>query len=279
MSKRKFEARVSDRLRHFLSLCLTTCSLCPFLNLHASPTTSVSFTPTLTSFHFEEFNENNKSLNTEKGVLPGIGVSIRRSHKYLNSEWELAMLDGSVKYEGFTNKGSIETTNTQERIVSLNLLLNKSFYDNNNYSVAVTSQFGYRYWKRNIESTQTTMGPLEFYTWTYFGAGLSLGYSTEKIKLDTRLTFLLAPQANIAFHLPEFDTTKTSLGQTRGLEFNFSVSDKKQIISLVAFAKVWSIQKNRPVTLHKNGAPTNILLTEPKSDTKIIGIGLNFPLQ
>jgi len=263
--------------RHFFVFAafIFVASLCCIRTAKAE--TQLTLSPSLLHFDYTEFSQSDSKLNRELGWLPGLSANITHN---LDQHWKIqldtALYMGEVDYTGQTQSGIPHNTKTSTRLFRLAGTVNRNLHQNLDVFVGIR----HHQWNRDIQDRNNVSGLDETYIWQEYSLGLdSLIFNTESDLLNVRLAWLLIRNATI-----DVDISKIGLGQTTldigdgsgaRLELEWQKKfDHELDYSLSLFFEGWNFGRSN--TKATQGGSTSVLVTEPRSETRNLGVMLNF---
>jgi hypothetical protein len=227
--------------------------------------------PSLQSFHYKEFPDNERLRNREDGLLPGVTAGLR----FAPGAWRIRLAGSyhgsSVDYDGATSSGNPHQTDTDTDIFDVIATGGYSFALGNSVTVAPYAGAGYRYWRRDILPNRGVSGLLEVYRWPYAALGLELGlFQSERFQggIDVRLVRPINPKLEVHF---DPDTT-LDLGARTGYRISVPLR--------------WSFGKSQGILLEPSyerqeigASPPRNGILEPSSDMDSFGVSLSWRLR
>ena len=268
------------------SLKLLLCFLISFnysSGLAADDDVDISVGFSFLEFHYEEFSDNNHSLNQEYGTLPGITFAISRALDPWLLKATMSYHADDVAYDGQTQSGFPVVSRSDADIFDAAFYLEKHLETLTSVD-AIYGGIGYHYWRRHIHATRTDNGTpvhslLEYYHWVYAAVGTKATiYETEKSRwqLDARLTRMLKGQLDVDFlGFGGFDDARLDLGNEWGMHFALPWSTQATPngqLQIEPYYEQFNIGKSNRANLTINGSPTQKSVVEPKSKTQNYGI-------
>ena len=230
----------------------------------------------LMDFGYQEFDDNNASLNREDGYLPGLTLSVDAPASRWSLTTELSLYAKDVLYDGQTQSGTPIQSRTDETIVDVSLMLSKELVDKSLSPEQLYYGLGYRHWRRNIRDTRTAAGTpvsglLEIYRIPYvlLGSRWDMARSNNtKWTLDLRLTHTFLSEMSVEL----YEGTTLDLGERVGGRVSITVdylSPKGRTFYVEPFYEYWQLGKSG---IEFNSGLGNIL--EPRSTTKNLGLNI-----
>ncbi len=259
-----------------IKLVLTLCLVCA-LPLQADTTIKQSIN--LLNFNYEEFDESGNSYNTEKGVIPGISISILLSGDTSNYTHSAGFeaYNGLVDYEGETQAGLPHTTDTDEAIYRLFYKLN---WLPKSYNTSLYGKITWQQWDRDILPTRTVFGLFEQYQWWAYELGFSVPLYEDD--LHTWLFDLGATRTNNGtividlsrhgFGKPELNLSNGS-GFSAALHYKYTISARSGIEFNLQHQR-WTFGRSNTKTISNGRILINI--TEPRSVSNYSLVSLTY---
>ena len=236
----------------------------------------LTISPSLLYFDYTEFSTTDQVLNTETGWLPGLDADLSYA---ITPDWSVAInssyYQGTVDYDGQTQQGVPHTTDSDATLFRLGARLDRIIYKDVRLFVgAQTHQ-----WKRDIKDKNNISGIDETYEWYEYSLGLNTDFiitKKDRIKLEAR--YLLIRNATVFVDLSRVDlgTTTLDLGDGAGARLNLSWLHQYKSdfnLGLGFFFEGWNFGRSNTRQL-ENGTSI-IFVTEPRSETRNIGLKLN----
>jgi hypothetical protein len=244
---------------------LTLCFLLFAFSVKAE--SQFSITPTLLHFDYTEFSNSGSVLDKETGWIPGMQLHLNTP---LNEQWrvgfELAAYDGSVNYEGNTQ------TTTQATIYRFGASIETQL------TPRTDLVFGIKHneWQRDIQDSNTLLGPYEIYRWWETSIGISTQlWAKEKQSWRAEATLLRTVNPTIHVDLSKADLGKTDLdlgtewGSRLQLSWTHETSAEWQH-GLKIFYEAWDF--GRSDFKNTSGGTGSLLVAEPRSETRHSGL-------
>jgi len=240
-------------------------------------------------FDYREFNGDDVLLDKETGPMPGLHLSGTLQWENWYSELVYEYHLGRVEYEGQTQNGDPLTTDTEEDIVDLSVIVGRHFGVPSRYRSAVYAGLGYHYWERNILPTSTVAGLLETYEWSYALLGVKLSFlrsTTNGLLLDLRVRRMLDATMEVDFlGFMNWDTTTLNLGEDwsyrLGLPYILSLGHNASL-TIEPYISTWFIERSDTREITSGGlplTPVRLVIHEPRSETTNVGISLRYSHQ
>lgn len=237
-------------------------------------------------FDYREFNGNDVLLDKETGPMPGLHLSgaLQWDNWYSELVYEYHL--GTVDYDGQTQNGEPLTTETEEDIVDLSLIVGRHFGAASRYRSALYAGLGYHYWERNILPTGTVAGLLETYQWSYALLGVKFSFlksDQNGLLLDLRVRRMLDATMDVDFlGFMNWDNTTLDLGEDWsfrfGLPYILSLGQHASL-TIEPYISTWYIERSETREITSGGlplTPIRLVIHEPRSETTNVGISLRY---
>ena len=239
--------------------------------------TSYSLSPGLFHFDYTEFDTNDTLLDREQGWLPGIKLKLNHqlSDDYLISI-SSAYYQGTVTYDGQTQSGTPHITDTDTQLFRLGARFQANIYSDIDLFIGTRLH----QWIRDIKDKNSISGITETYRWEEYSIGLNANIFIRKNDaLNIDIAYLLTRYADMKADLSRIDagTTVLNLGDGDGARLKLEWSRKssnERFYGLSIFVESWDFGRSN--TRFTQGGATNLLITEPKSETRNTGLEINF---
>lgn len=224
-------------------------------------------------FEYEEFDDAGKSLDREKGFLPGLVVGIGAEYGAYFTEAELQWQSGNVNYYS-----PAATSVSSENIVNFEIMTGSWLYDSDRLRAGIVAGMGYRTWHRDIYSTSAASGLDEKYRWGYWLLGVrgrQLLENNTVVEASLLFTRAINPSLDIHF-VSRYDDTGLDLGEENG--FKATIKITRQINNDLALAiqpwfEYWKLGRSASATLYADGVPSGTVF-EPHSTTNNYGVNI-----
>jgi len=252
-------------------LCISTTSIAESI-----AETQLTLSPALLYFDYTEFSTTDQELDNESGWLPGLVA--RLSHSFA-SDWSFAIVSayysGTVDYVGQTQSGIPHTTDTETDLLRIGGQINRKVYKEVLLFLGAQSH----QWDRDIKDNNNVSGIYESYKWLEYSIGLNSDvYTRENHTLNLQVAYLLIRNATI-----DVDLTRVNLGSTTldiadgtGARINLTwktITTNNINSGLSLFAEGWDFGRSN--TKQTQGGSTIVFVTEPRSETRNIGLQFN----
>jgi hypothetical protein len=239
--------------------------------------TQLILSPSLLHFDYTEFSTTNKVLDRETGWLPG--VEARLNHA-LPSDWSIGLYtsyyQGTVNYDGQTQSGTPHTTDTGTEFFRLGAQLEKIILANTGLFISAQTH----QWERDIHDNNNISGITETYDWIEYSAGINYGfYINNKDFVQLNAGLLITRNAEIYVDLSRVNLGSTTLdigdgtGGRLKLDWSRQHSETMQY-GLGLFFEAWDFGRSN--TRATEGGSNIVYVTEPRSETRNIGLMFNF---
>jgi len=249
--------------------------ICPLLAVAGSgnSATSVWLGATATAFDYEEFDDQDNSLDHEEGWLPGLhaGASVENARWF--AEAGLLWSSGRVDYHS-----PEANSDTDEQILNLEILAGTPLFASDRGRVSVVVGAGYRDWQRDIRSTPTMSGLDETYQWYYGLLGLRGEHEFSertRIVANLQLTRTANPELDVQFKA-NYDDVSLELGEETAFKASLMLHrsiGRGASLWLMPWYERWDLGRSRVEDLYRNGVPEGTVW-EPRSKTRNYGVGL-----
>jgi hypothetical protein len=236
-------------------------------------------------FDYREFNGNDVLLDKETGTIPGLHLSAALQWDKWYSELVYEYHLGTVNYDGQTQNGDPLSTDTEEDIVDLSLVVGRHFGAVSRYRSAFYAGLGYHYWERNILPTGTVAGLLETYKWSYALLGTKLSFlksSKNGLLLDLRVRRMLDATMDVDFlGFNNWDNVTLNLGEDWsyriGLQYILSLNPNASL-TIEPYISTWFIKRSdrQEITRGGNPLPLTLVIYEPRSETTNVGVSVRY---
>ena len=240
------------------------------------PDTQLTVSPSLLHFDYTEFSTTGRVLDRELGWLPGIDA--RLAHSFTES-WSInihgAYYRGRVDYDGSTQQGIPHSTDTMTRLTRFGARAERVIYKKTSLFIGAQAHR----WNRNIQDNNNISGISETYKWLEYNLGLnSYIYINQKDILSFEAAYLLTRNATIDVDLSRVDlgTATLNIGDGSGgrLALNWKrTSENNFNYGLSLFYEAWNFGRSN--TKRTSGGASSVFVTEPRSETRNIGLKFN----
>jgi len=245
-----------------------------------SLTTAVWLGATALEFDYEEFDNQDNSLDREEGWLPGVnaGVSLEGDRWFVESG--LMWSSGQVDYHAPPDDDS----KTDEEILNLEILAGTPVIVRDRQRLSLLAGAGYRKWNRDIHSTPEKLGLDETYRWFYWLLGLrgEHGYNERtRIIADAQVTRTMNPEIDARFKANYADDVNLDLGEETAFKVSLALHRKltgSTSFWLMPWYERWDLGRSSVKNLYRDGVPIGTVW-EPRSETSNYGISLGMRWQ
>ena len=232
--------------------------------------------PSLLHFDYTEYSTTGTVLDRERGWLPGIEA---RLNYPFASTWSFDIHSsyhtGTVDYVGQTQSGTAHTTDTGTNLFRIGGKVNKKVYRELN--VFVGAQL--HQWDRDIKDNNNVSGIYEVYKWFEYSIGLSSDvFVNQNDTFNVDVAYLLIRNGTLDVDLSRVDlgTTQLDLGDSNGARLNLNwkrINENNIHYGISLFFEGWDFGRSN--TKSTTGGSPNVLVTEPRSETRNAGLKFN----
>jgi hypothetical protein len=215
-------------------------------------------------------------LDRETGWLPGIEARLNHS---ITPDWIIKVhgsyYQGIVDYVGQTQNGVPHTTDSGANLLRFGGQIERTIVKKTNLFIGVQSH----QWDRDIKDNNNVSGIDETYQWIEYSIGLNAEmFISQKDVLNMEAGFLITRNATIDVDLSRVDLGSTTLdiGDGTGARLNLSwkrISENNIHYGLSVFFEGWNFGRSN--TKQTQGGSSNVFVTEPRSETRNIGLQFN----
>lgn len=240
-----------------------------------------TLSPSLIHFDYTEFSKSDKVLDRELGWLPGLEAKLDFA---VTTKWIIAFNtsyhQGEVNYVGQTqstlsNPAMPHNTDTRTNLLRLGAKIEKVVYKNINVFISAQSHR----WHRDIQDNNNISGIAETYKWMEYSIGLNSNFHFNKNDvLNLEAGFLITRNGTIDVDLSRVDygSTKLNLGDSAGIRLKlFWRKQYKENIHYGPGLFFESWEFGRSNTKQTQGGSSSTFVTEPRSETRNIGLTFN----
>lgn len=233
------------------------------------------------NFDYQEFNSNEKRLNQEEGVIPGLVVRLGQAYDHWLIVGDFSYYDGDVTYNGQTNIGTPVTTRTDQKIVDVAVHAEYWQVTASGFHYALYFGAGYYYRERDIQPTRTITGVpvsglFETYQWWFgfLGAKTPL-YESGRVRwlLDARFTRPVNPSITVDFNGLS-DRVRLDLGERWGvrwaLPWRYAMNQATSFV-IEPFVESYELGRSAIMPLTRNGVTIGAV-NEPRSENFNYGL-------
>lgn len=233
-------------------------------------------------FGYKEFDDQGVLLDREDGLMPGLVMEFGKDWNLISGAVRFELIDGVVDYDGQTQAGVPVTTNTDERIVTLEALIRYRLKQLPEFNLTVVGGLGHREWRRNIRATDITSSLYEVYEWRYwFLGGAATVWRNGQWSAGIDAGWLYPIKPNISIDLTGYDEVRLSLKPHSSGRISFPlryvVSDGQEW-TLSPYWESWRLGRSADKVLTVGGVPTTAIVHEPRSETSVVGLVMSVQL-
>jgi hypothetical protein len=237
-------------------------------------TTSVWLGATALDFDYEEFDDDDNSLDREEGWLPGVNAGAGFEGDRWFVESSLLWSSGRVDYHS-----PAVDSKTDETILNLEAIAGTPVLTSDRLRVSLVAGAGHRKWRRDIHSTPSASGLDETYRWFYGLLGLRGEHcfnQRTRVVADVQLTRTVNPEIDVHFKENFADDASLDLGEETA--FKVSLALHRQLggdtsFWLMPWYERWDLGRSNIDDLYRNGILIGTV-NEPRSETHNYGISL-----
>lgn len=226
----------------------------------------VQIGPALQYFHLEERDDDGHFLDSEKGFLPTIGLSIQTESLVVKASFAKADID----YSGQLQNGTPYSTDTATTLFDIAVLYKLPIAWKADY--ALHAGMGYAFWKRDITSNRENVLPLyEEYRNPYLSLSARIPLKAIALNLGIKHHF----NAEMALEIPDTGRADLDLPDNNELivGFDYNIASQWTVFTQYSYQLVSRSQAS-PL---KNSAGEVIgLATEPEHDLQKFLIGVKY---
>ena len=236
----------------------------------------LTLSPSFLYFDYTEFSTTDQALDRETGWLPGFKAKLNYS---ITPEWLInihtAYYQGTVDYDGQTQSGIAHSTDTKTKLTRLGASVERSLIENIRLFIGAQSH----HWQRNIQDSNNISGLDETYKWLEYTTGLNVDFPvTAKDIIKLEAGFLFIRNATIDVDLSKINSGTATLGIGDGTGARLNATWTQQHVNntrygLGIFFEAWHFGRSN--TKQTQNSSSIIFVTEPRSETKNIGLKLN----
>jgi hypothetical protein len=255
--------------------------LCPLLAVAdaGNIATSVWLGVTALDFDYEEFDDQDESLNREEGWLPGVNVGASIASDRWFVEPSLLWSSGRVDY----HSPDVDSE-TDEEILNLEILAGTPLFSSDRQRLSLVAGAGHRKWQRDIRSTPATLGLDETYSWYYGLLGLRGEHEFNahtRIVANFQVTRTANPEIEVQFKENFADDVNLDLGEETAFKASFTLH--RQLTGgaslwLSPWYERWDLGRSKVKDLYRDGDSIGTVW-EPRSETHNYGISLGLQWQ
>lgn len=247
------------------------------LSTSASGDLSVSAGAVLGHFDYKESSSSGESLNTERGIVPGIQANLALS---LDNEMQVELsgtrFSGDVRYSGQTQTGAPLRTHSDFALTMADLTTRFRPFVVHNLLITPMIRAGFREWQRDILPTDKTLQLSEVYQWLEIGAGGSVCQNLKWKWLDTwcgQGWALYAFEGSVKVDLTEINAGQPllRLGSMPGALAALSAGVGNT--ELGVFSHFWQFGRSNPETIYRPFG--RLTIEEPASRSWLTGLWIS----
>ena len=279
-------------MKRFIIVSIVTACLSLFPTVSPAKEDVINIGMSLLRFDYAEYLDG-QFLDGETGLLPGIYASYTldisdKSYLSLVGSYYFGQLD----YNGETQGSGIPIESTSDADIFDTNFVYGRWLDSGTKSAfryGIHGGLGYRYWRRNINSTLTPAGsPVagvrEFYDWLYFIAGISGHFARVNdmsIEFNFRATRMVHAEIEIDYlGFQNWDNNSLDLGERWGLYLGVPIKFKagNHNMTIEPYYQQWDIGESNIEPITSGGVPTGSGVFEPRSETKNFGVQIYYTI-
>lgn len=236
----------------------------------------------LVHFDYREFDRDDRELNAEDGFVPGIRLHTVGQLGATRVRIEASLHDGSVRYDGETQRGAPLRTGTEARFLGLSGRLGWRLG-------AIPGHWhGFvhaarREWRRDIQDSGDVQGLNERYRWSELGAGLRYGpqsAATGRWQHAAEATLFAVVDASVRVELAQldgrdWDDITLDLGDAAGVRLRYRASRSlggNRRLYIEPYAGYWEFDRSPTRRIQSDGRPTGARIAEPSSRSRRLGL-------
>lgn len=258
--------------RQYAPLALALFIIFPIKTAFAN---SLEITPSNYFFFYQEFDQFDQLLDTEKGVLPGVKLSYGDISDSDSLRFNASIYEGRVDYTGLTQLGMPHQTETVEQLIKLGLSYTQ--HEQSHFPGLLFVGLHYWYWDRDILTRNAVQGLHELYTWYETEIGLRfnmLGDVHSGYWLELSAMYNFKPEMKLFLPSSEINF---SLGSGPGYRIRASknwTSNHNLDIKFSLFGEFWEFGRSNTV-FTSDFFGSSGFLTEPDSQSFHSGLELS----
>ena len=228
---------------------------------------NLELTPTLYYFNYHEFDQSDRLLDKEQGVIPGIRLSFNPVQQAEDIKAHVSLYGGRVDYTGQTQLGAPHKTETIEQLINFGVTLAPGYlaaiHDN------IFFGFQYWYWDRDILTRNNVLGLHEIYSWYELELGLSFETEIDPASFYWfKLSAIHTVAPEIELRLPSSSVT-LDLGSRPGFRLRAGrrwKNGKGWLGSINLLVEYWEFGRSNSVFTTDFFGQSGFI-TEPRSET------------
>ncbi|QKI90075.1 hypothetical protein [Thiomicrorhabdus xiamenensis] len=226
----------------------------------------VQIGPALQYFHLEERNSDGHFLDSEKGFLPTIGLSVQTENLIVNASFAQADID----YSGQLQNGTPYSTDTATTLFDIALFYKLPVVRQAGY--ALHAGMGFAFWKRDITSSREDVLPLyEEYRNPYLSLSARIPLKDMTLNLGIKHHF----NAEMALEIPDTGSADLDLPDSNELivGLNYNIAPQWTLFSQYSYQLV---SRSQTFPLKNNVGEIIGLAREPEHDLQKLIIGVKY---
>jgi hypothetical protein len=263
----------------FALIPVMACLAFSTLAKEANDANSIEIGMALKQFDYREFDQQDKQLLREHGVLPGIRIGAEHQAAAYTTHFVLQRFHKEVNYDGQTQSGNSLNTQSKEVITNLELSIHSKLPFTQPVQPGLALGIGYREWNRGIQPTTNSSSLHETYRWGYWLLGMNLHWRVNmQWTLGMSAEALQPINPHIEVHVPGYDATTLHLNpqQAYRLSLPIAYQVKGQLPWRIApYWQSWHMGRSDTRPLRINGNPSSFGISEPESKTEAWGIAVS----
>jgi len=238
--------------------------------------TQLTISPSLLHFDYTEFSTTDSVLDRELGWLPGLDARLRHP---VSSDWFIAAhtsyYQGMVDYVGQTQSGVPHTTDTDTNLFRIGASIERLIYTKTHLFLSAQSHR----WKRDIQDNNNISGIDETYQWMEYSIGLNSDvFVSHQDVINLEAGFLITRNATLDVDLTRANLGSTTLDLGNGSGIRLNLLWQRQYkenarYGLSLFFESWEFGRSN--TKQTQDSTTIVFVTEPRSETRNIGLKFN----
>ncbi len=247
-------------------------------------TVDIAIAAEVIDFGYREFDRGGRELNREDGLLPGLRLTARAAQGRAFARIDASYHGGTVDYDGETQSGTPTRTETGTRLFSVGAEAGV-WLGQRPGKWGGFVHLARRLWERDIYSTGNVQGIYEEYRWSEFGLGLRHVWSRAgKASWGHEISVMAyrVTDGDIFVELsglsgPDWDDTTLSLGNENGLRLRYTATRRLgdgKLLRIEPYYAEWAFGRSNTETVTSDGQPTGFSVTEPRSESRRIGVTL-----
>lgn len=232
----------------------------------------------LTAFHYEEFTDSDELFNREEGPVPGVRLSLQGDDGELFTRIDLSYHSGEVDY--WSPASGDSTTGTR----FLTLAVEAGGWLEEERRVGAFVRVARRFWDRDIYGTENAAGLYEEYRWSEIGVGLRRQWRVGVWTHEVAGTVYAVTEGRMFVKLSgvpgrSWDDETLDLGDESGIRLRYTftrhLADGKTL-RIEPYYEYWEFGRSNKARVTSDGAPTNLVVWEPRSESQRVGVAVGF---